>query len=224
MLGEIVKEGKRFMRADYFVTSNPDQLERFFEAAIEFGCEGVVCKSMSDDAVYRAGARGWLWIKYKRDYKSEMADTVDLVIAGAFHGRGRRAGTYGALLLAAYNGEKDTFETVCKCGSGFTDDDLQHIPEIMAPHRMPHRHPRVDSNVDADVWFEPLRVIEVLGAEVTISPIHTCAVDVVRKGSGLAIRFPRFTGKYRLDKAPEDATHVNEIVEMYQSQLKKISS
>jgi DNA ligase-1 len=38
----------------------------------------------------------------------------------------------------------------------------------------------------------------------------------------LAIRFPRFTGKYRLDKAPEDATTSKEIVEMYQRQLKKI--
>jgi len=33
----------------------------------------------------------WLWIKYKRDYKSEMTDTVDLVVVGAFHGRGKRA-------------------------------------------------------------------------------------------------------------------------------------
>lgn len=48
-----------------------------------------------------------------------------------------------------------------------------------------------------------------------------CAMDVIRKGSGLAIRFPRFTGNYRLDKAAEDATTVEEIVEMYKSQLKK---
>jgi len=50
-----------------------------------------------------------------------------------------------------------------------------------------------------------------------------CAMDVIHKGSGLAIRFPRFTGNYRLDKAAEDATTVSEIVEMYQKQLKKIS-
>jgi DNA ligase-1 len=93
---------------------------------------------------------------------------------------------------------------------------------MMTSLRIPHRHARVDSRVEADMWFEPLRVIEILGAEVTISPIHTCARDVVRKGRGLAIRFPRFAGKSRLDKAAEDATGVNEIVEMYQSQLKKI--
>jgi len=66
-------------------------------------------------------------------------------------------------------------------------------------------------------------VLEVLGAEITLSPIHMCAMDSIRKGSALAIRFPRFTGKYRSDKAPEDATSSDEIVAMYRNQLKKIS-
>jgi DNA ligase-1 len=94
---------------------------------------------------------------------------------------------------------------------------------MMKKHIVSHKHPRVNSTLEADVWFEPAAVIEVLGAEITLSPIHTCAMDSVRKGSGLAIRFPRFTGNYRLDKAAEDATTENEIVEMYQNQLKKIN-
>jgi len=223
-LEKIVEEGDRFKIAHYLITDNPEELERFFQEAIENGCEGLVCKAVSEDAIYQAGARGWLWIKYKRDYKSEMTDTVDLVVVGAFHGRGKRAGTYGALLLAAYNKENDTFETVCKCGSGFTDEDLKKIPEMMKPHEIPHRHPRVNSALEADVWFEPKVVIEVIGAEITLSPTHTCAMDRIRKGSGLAIRFPRFTGNYRLDKAPEDATTVDEILEMYKGQLKSIEA
>ena len=152
-----------------------------------------------------------------------MTDTVDLVVVGAFHGKGRRAGTYGALLLAAYDPENDVFKTVCKCGSGFTDEDLANLPKMLEPHKIEHKHPRVISNLEADVWFEPKIVIEVIGAEITLSPIHTCAMDKIRKGSGLAIRFPRFTGNYRFDKAAEDATTEKEIVEMYHSQLKKIS-
>ena len=96
-LGKIIEQGDRVKIADYIVTDDPDELEWFFEKAVESGCEGLVCKSMNKDSVYKAGARGWLWIKYKRDYKSEMADTVALVVVGAFHGRGKRAKTYGSL-------------------------------------------------------------------------------------------------------------------------------
>ncbi|MEM2104325.1 MAG: ATP-dependent DNA ligase [Candidatus Bathyarchaeia archaeon] len=222
ILESIIRENNRVKIAKYLITDNVKKLENFFLEAIEDGCEGLVCKSIAEDSVYQAGARGWLWIKYKRDYKSEMTDTVDLVVVGAFHGRGKRAGTYGALLLAAYNQENDTFETVTKCGTGFTDEDLAKLPEMMKKHFISHRHPRVNSLIEADVWFEPKMVIEVLGAEITLSPIHTCAVDAIRKGSGLAIRFPRFTGNYRIDKAAEDATTTSEIVEMYRKQLKKI--
>ncbi|MEM2105385.1 MAG: ATP-dependent DNA ligase [Candidatus Bathyarchaeia archaeon] len=221
-LEKVITESDRVQIAKHIITGNVKELEKFFLEAIENGCEGLVCKSIAEDAVYQAGARGWLWIKYKRDYKSEMTDTVDLVVVGAFHGRGKRAGTYGALLLAAYNPESDTFETVTKCGTGFTDEDLAKLPQILKPHIIPRKHPRVNSLIEADVWLEPKIVLEILGAEITLSPIHTCAMNTIRQGSGLAIRFPRFTGNYRLDKAAEDATTINEVIEMYKSQLKKV--
>jgi DNA ligase-1 len=224
MLEKAIQEGDRVKAAKQIRTSSAKELEEFFEQAIEDGCEGLMCKSVAKDSVYQAGARGWLWIKYKRDYKSEMTDTVDLVVVGAFHGRGKRAGTYGALLLAAYNKKADTFETVTKLGSGFTDEDLKKLPELLKRHVIPRKHSRVQSKLEADVWFEPKVVLEVLGAEITLSPIHVCALDSIRKGSGLAIRFPRFTGNYRTDKAAEDATTSVEIVEMYRNQLKQISA
>jgi DNA ligase-1 len=223
VLEKIVEETDRVKPAQHIVTSSADELEKFFLEAIEDGCEGLVCKSVARDSVYQAGARGWLWIKYKRDYKSEMTDTVDLVVVGAFHGRGKRAGTYGALLLAAYNADDDVFETVTKCGTGFSDVDLASLPGMLDKHRVVRKHSRVVSLLDADVWFEPALVLEVLGAEITLSPIHTCAIDRVRKGSGLAIRFPRFTGKFRTDKGAEDATTSAEVLEMYNGQLKKIA-
>ena len=223
-LEKIIEESDRVEIAKHLVTDRPEELEAFFEKAIENGCEGLICKSLAEGSVYQAGARGWLWIKYKRDYKSGMIDTVDLVVVGAFHGRGKRAGTYGALLLAAYNKEEDRFDTVTKCGTGFTDEDLAKLPRMMQKHEIPHKHARVNSTLDADIWLEPAVVIETVGAEITLSPTHTCAMGVVRHGSGLAIRFPRFTGKYRLDKSAEDATAVSEIVKMYRSQLKRVST
>ncbi len=222
-LENTLKKSSRVTVAKHIVTSKAKELEAFFEEAIADGCEGLVCKAIGKDSVYQAGARGWLWIKYKRDYKSEMTDTVDLVVVGAFHGRGKRAGTYGALLLAAYNVKTDTFETVTKCGTGFTDKDLANFPEMLEKHVVPRKPSRVQSMLEADVWFEPKVVLEILGAEITLSPIHTCAMDSIRKGSGLAIRFPRFTGNYRVDKAAEDATTSAEVVEMYRGQLKQVS-
>jgi DNA ligase 1 len=77
--------------------------------------------------------QGWLWIKLKRDYRTELSDTLDLVVVGALAGRGRRAGIYGALLLAAYDAEADLFRTVCKCGTGFSDAELATLPQRLAP-------------------------------------------------------------------------------------------
>jgi len=223
-LEKIIEKSDRVQLSQAIITDSVEELEKFFEKAIEDGCEGVVVKSMGSDSIYQAGARGWLWIKYKRDYKSVLTDTVDLVAVGAFHGRGKRAGTYGALLMAAYDKKEDVFRTVCKVGTGFTDEDLAKLPELFKNYVIPHRHARVESQLEADVWFVPAVVLEIVGAEITLSPVHTCAMDRIRAGSGLAIRFPRFTGRYRTDKAPEDATTVDEIVEMYFRQLKKIEA
>ncbi|MDT8782283.1 MAG: ATP-dependent DNA ligase [Candidatus Bathyarchaeota archaeon] len=223
-LEKIIKESDRIKPACQKLVKDTRELEEFFEEAIEEGCEGLMCKSITKDSVYQAGSRGWLWIKYKRDYRSEMTDTVDLVVVGAFHGRGKRAGAYGTLLLATYNPEDDTFETVTKCGTGFTDKDLSELYAKLQKHLVPKKNSRVKSTLEADVWFEPFLVLEILGAEVTLSPIHLAALDSIRKGSGLAIRFPRFTGKYRTDKNPEDATTSKEITEMYNLQLKKIGA
>jgi DNA ligase-1 len=192
-------------------------LDAAFEQAITDGCEGLVCKSLAASAGYQAGARGWLWIKLKRDYRTELSDTLDLAVVGALWGRGRRRGVYGALLLAAYDPDTDTFPTVCKCGTGFSDADLAALPARLAPLERSHRPARVDARREADVWFEPGLVLEVLGAELTLSPTHTAGWGRVKPDAGLAMRFPRFTGRYRDDKAAEDATTVEEVLQLYRT-------
>jgi DNA ligase-1 len=193
----------------------PAELDAAFEQAVTDGCEGLLCKSVSPTSIYQAGARGWLWIKLKRDYRTELADTVDLVVVGAFAGRGRRRGVYGALLLAAYDPTADVFRTVCKCGTGFSDAELAALPARMAPLARAERPARVDARQPADVWFEPAVVLEVLSAELTLSPNHTAGWGQIKDDAGLAMRFPRFTGRWREDKSAEDATTTQELVDLF---------
>jgi DNA ligase-1 len=200
------------------ITTKPEQIDRFMAAAIENGCEGVMVKQLS--SIYRAGSREYLWVKLKREYRSELADTLDLVIVGALHGRGRRAGRYGALLLAAYDHRADMFQSVTKVGTGFTDIHLEQFYKELEKHIINQRHARVETGMEMDVWFEPAIVIEVIASEITLSPSHTAALNILRPGYGLALRFPKFTGKIRDDKMPEDATSTEEIVDMYKRQLK----
>jgi DNA ligase 1 len=192
-------------------------MERVFEQAVAEGCEGVICKSVAPTAQYQAGARGWQWIKLKRDYRSELTDTLDLVVVGGLAGRGRRAGMYGALLLGVYDPAGDRFQTICKCGTGFSDAELAALPARMTPLVRAQRPARVDSRWHADVWFEPTLVVEVLAAEITLSPHHTAGWGLLKEDAGLALRFPRFTGRWRDDKAPTDATTVDEVLAMYRA-------
>jgi len=194
------------------VTDDLKQAEEFFDEALRAGCEGLMAKAL--DSTYEAGARGFQWIKFKKEYSAALSDTIDLVIVGAFAGRGKRAGTYGALLMAAYDDQADVFRTTCKLGTGFDDATLLALPEKLRKNGRDHRSARVDSKLEPDVWFEPSAVLEVRGAELTVSPVHTCAWGEVRPGAGLAVRFPRFTGRWRDDKGPEDATTAKELHEM----------
>ena len=138
-----------------------------------------------------------------------MVDTFDLVVLGADHGKGKRSGTYGALLCAAYNHKEDRFETLCKLGTGLTDQLLEELPKKLAKYKVERKPVRVKvkKEMEPEVWFEPKLVLEVFGAEITKSPFHTCAL-------GLALRFPRFI-RFREDKKAEQATTSKEVEEMF---------
>jgi DNA ligase-1 len=207
---------KRMKLVPQTIVTEPSQIESFMALAIENGCEGLMIKH--PNSTYRAGAREFAWVKLKREYRSELADTLDLVVVGALYGRGRRVGKYGALLLAAYDSEVDQFRSTTKVGTGFTDESLAQFFRDLERHIIPHRHPRVDTSMKMDVWFEPKMVIEVIASEITLSPAHTAGVNSLKEGFGLALRFPKFTGKIRDDKRPEDATTVDELITIYKQQ------
>jgi DNA ligase-1 len=216
-LTQAITPSARLRLATAEQVSDEAALERVFEQAVAEGCEGLLCKSLVPTAHYQAGARGWQWIKLKRDYRTELTDTLDLVVVGGLAGRGRRAGMYGVLLLAVYDPAGDRFQTICKCGTGFSDAELAALPARLAPLARDGRPGRVDSRWAADVWFEPKLVVEVLAAELTLSPHHTAGWGLLKEDAGLALRFPRFTGRWRDDKSPTDATTVEEAVAMFRT-------
>ena len=200
------------------VISDASEMSEFMEGAINAGSEGLMLKMPS--ATYQAGARGSNWLKLKKEYRNELGDSLDLVVIGGFFGKGKRTGIYGTLLLASYDDRNDSFASVCKVGTGFTDEDLDRLYQILHPKVTIRKNPRIDSEMDADVWFEPELVVEVVASEITLSPIHRTAWDAVRKGAGLALRFPKYTGRIRDEKDPEDASTTHEVVTLYKGQKK----
>ena len=217
-LKSIIKENSFAKLIPMSIVKNKDDISDIIENSINSGCEGLMLKVLT--APYRAGSRGSNWLKLKREYQNELGDSLDLVVIGAFFGRGRRTGKYGTLLLATYNSESDTFPSICKVGTGFSDESLDQLFQILSNKVILKKNPRVDSSMDADIWFEPELVIEIVASEITLSPIHKTGLDYVRKNTGFALRFPKFTGKIRTEKLADDASTDEEVMALYKNQIK----
>ena len=217
-LESIIKENNFARLIPMSIVKKEEDISEILENSINSGCEGLMLKVLNSP--YRAGTRGNNWLKLKREYQNELGDSLDLVVVGAFFGRGRRTGKYGTLLLSTYNSESDTFPTICKVGTGFTDENLDQLFQILSNKVILKKNPRVESSIEADIWFEPELVLEIVASEITLSPIHKTGLDMIRKDTGFALRFPKFTGKIRTEKSVEDASVDEEVIALYKNQKK----
>jgi DNA ligase 1 len=204
------------------VSSNLNQIEIFFRKAKYEGCEGLMLKQL--DSKYRAGAREFLWMKLKKEYGTTLVDSFDLTVIGALLGKGKRTGYYGALLLAAYDKKSDTFQSICKVGTGFSDYDLELIYNELKNYVVDKKYYNVNTNLKMDIWFTPKLVIEIIASEITLSPLHTAAYGLIKENFGVALRFPKYSGKIRLDKKPEDSTNTSELIQLFNKQVKRNKS
>lgn len=198
---------------------NEEEIQAFLDDSIAGSCEGLMLKTLNDNATYMPSKRSLNWLKLKKDYIDGLGDSLDVVPIGAYFGKGKRHGAYGAFLLAIYNTEEEEFQTVCKAGTGFSDEDLKAHYEFFKSRTLsaPESTYNVDSKMKPDVWLEPAQVWEIKCADLSISPVHTSAFGVKADGKGIGLRFPRFL-RIRDDKAPEDATSAEQIVDMFESQ------
>lgn len=216
-LEEVIKGTNTLRFSEMIITDKAKEIEEFFEEAITRGLEGIMAKRL--DAIYTAGSRNFNWIKLKRSYKGTLMDTVDVVILGYYYGKGARAKLgIGGVLVGVYDPSTDTFKTVSKVGSGFTEDEWIRLKKILDEIKIDHKHARVDSLLSADVWVEPKYVITVRADEITRSPLHTAGRSL--EEPGYALRFPRAVSFIREDKGPEDANTVEEIIKLYELQRK----
>ena len=217
-LEDVIKENEFAKLIPMSIVNNTTDISDVLENSINSGCEGLMLKVLN--ANYRAGSRGSNWLKLKREYQNELGDSLDLVVVGAFFGRGRRTGKYGTLLLSTYDSENDSFPTICKVGTGFTDENLDQLFQILSNKVILKKNPRVESSIESDIWFEPELVLEVVASEITLSPIHKTGLNLIRKDTGFALRFPKFTGKIRTEKLAEDASCPEEVSALYKNQNK----
>jgi len=215
LLEKLVRTSKTILPSDQIITDSPKKLDEYFQRAIAEGLEGIIAKDLSQP--YVAGARKFAWIKLKKSY-GELADSVDAVIVGYYLGKGAREEfKFGGLLAAVKNEETGQLETIAKIGSGFTEEEMSLLQEMLDKIKMKEKPSALSSKLVPDFWVEPKYVITVAADEITLSPMHTagCVGE-----TGYALRFPRMISM-RDDKSPADATTVREIISMFEMQRRK---
>ena len=203
--------------SEAIMTEKPKEMSQFFDQAVGRGLEGIIAKRL--DAPYTAGARNFNWIKLKRSYKGELTDSLDVCIVGFYFGKGQRAQFgLGAVLVAVYDPENDLYKTISRIGTGFSEDQLKELKELLDNYKVSEKPPQVDSGAAPDVWVEPQVVVTVVADEITRSPFHTAGKPRYIQDSGYALRFPRIQGFVRTDKRPEDVTTEKEVHDMFTRQ------
>ena len=208
-LEEIVSERDELRLVKSQSIRNTEELLDFFSAARKEGNEGIIAKSIKEDSIYQAGKRGFIWIKLKGLEGGKLKDSVDVVLVGAFYGKGRRTGVYGAYIGAVYDPVNGNFVAFTRFFSGLTDELSDSLTKEMETFKTDKKPSNVICEDIPDVWLEPEVVVEIIGDEITVSEKYPAL--------GYSMRFPVFQ-RVRPEKGSEDVTTVKEIRSLYDSQ------
>ncbi len=203
LLESITKSENGIIRTtEKLVATNVSEAKRFFKQSLAAGNEGVMIKNL--ESVYRPGRYVGGWLKLK-----QVLEPLDLVIVGAEHGTGKRAGTLSSFVLACREGNN-----LLECGmvstgvkekeqeSGITYEKLTRLLK-----------PLITSHSGRSVKIKPKIVVEVLYEEIQKSPTYS---------SGFALRFPRFSRLRTDEKNVSDANTIEDVKRIFNMQKRKI--
>lgn len=201
LLEKIVKEKKNCIRTTpLLIASTQKEAQAFFKESLKKGSEGIMLKK--SDAPYRSGRYVGGWMKLK-----QVLEPLDLVIVGAEHGTGKRAGMLTSYVIACRNG--DTFLPCGMVSTGLKEKEeegttFRQISELITPF--------IISREGRTVRIKPEIVIEVGYEEIQKSPTYA---------SGYALRFPRFLRLRTMEKEKEEANTIADLEKMYSIQKKR---
>ena len=169
-----------------------DDGSALLEAARQQGLEGIVAKRL--DSKYAVGRRTRDWLKIKTKHEQEF------VLAGYTKGTGRRASSFGSLVLGVYEGNELVY--VGNVGTGFNTKEIDKLLDKLRPLRRtttPFREvPRMPKVRKSDViWVEPALV---------------CEVEFVEWTHDGRLRAPSYKG-LREDKAPTEVRRERPVVD-----------
>ncbi|OAG29643.1 DNA ligase 1 [Nematocida displodere] len=206
---------------DFSNDQDLDALNGIFNQSLASGCEGVMIKSTDASSTYEPSKRSQKWIKLKADYITGMCDTLDLLVIGAYTGKGKRTGVHGGFLLGCFN-ENGDIETVTKLGTGFSEAQLSALVSEFQPYATSVPVAEAHPSIAPDIWFKPHFVWEIASAGISLSPRYTAAVNSpeIPESRGLSLRFPRFVRK-REDKTLDSSTTSSQLLSFFLQSTKQ---
>eukprot|EP00768_Dysnectes_brevis_P003893 gnl/Dysnectes_brevis/2763_a3366_781.p1 GENE.gnl/Dysnectes_brevis/2763_a3366_781~~gnl/Dysnectes_brevis/2763_a3366_781.p1 ORF type:complete len:694 (+),score=239.42 gnl/Dysnectes_brevis/2763_a3366_781:90-2171(+) len=205
------------------VCTSEEEVGAFLNEAVEARTEGLIVKDLDgEDSHYQLDQRSTAWLKLKKDYIDGLGDSFDLVPIAGWIGKGKRTGMIGAYLMACFEPDTGQFQTMCRMGTGFSEEVLETLSKLFEAHKLPRKpsnYKVLDTGKVPDFWLSTGagEVWEVRAANISISPTHTACFGEFEEGKGVALRLPRLMRR-REDKLVEDCTTSLQVMDAFSLQ------